>query len=64
LRALFFFDLDDGGPRNLESMGRRRRRLAVALGLPEGVTPHSLRKHLGTEGVSAGLDVAEVALPW
>jgi integrase len=58
---LLFFDLDDGGPRNLKSMGRRWRRLAAALGLPEGVTPHSLRKHLGTEGISAGLDVTKVA---
>lgn len=58
---LLFFDLDDGGPRNLKSMGRRWRRLAAALGLPEGVTPHSLRKHLGTVGISAGLDVTKVA---
>ncbi|MBU3062434.1 hypothetical protein KO481_12990 [Nocardia sp. NEAU-G5] len=61
MQALLFFDLDDGGPRNLESMGRRWRPLAAALGLPEGVTPHRLRKHLGTEGISAGLDVTEVA---
>ncbi len=58
---LLFFDLDDGGPRNLKSMGRRWRRLAAALELPEGVTPHSLRKHLGTEGISAGLDSTKVA---
>ncbi|PKV98914.1 site-specific integrase [Nocardia fluminea] len=58
---LLFFDLDDGGPRNLKSMSRRWRRLAAALGLPEGVTPHSLRKHLGTEGISAGLDATKVA---
>ncbi|CAM4525970.1 site-specific integrase [Nocardia ninae] len=58
---LLFFDLDDGGPRNLKSMGRRWRRLAAALGLPTGVTPHSLRKHLGTEGISAGLDVTKIA---
>ncbi|MGW0327676.1 hypothetical protein [Nocardia sp. NPDC003183] len=60
-RDLLFFDLDDGGPRNLKSMGRRWRRLAAALGLPDGVSPHSLRKHLGTEGISAGLDVTKVA---
>ncbi|MGV9722275.1 hypothetical protein [Nocardia beijingensis] len=58
---LLFFDLDDGGPRNLKSMSRRWRRLAAALGLPDAVTPHSLRKHLGTEGISAGLDVTKVA---
>ncbi|MFE1591789.1 hypothetical protein [Nocardia sp. NPDC058705] len=58
---LLFFDLDDGGPRNLESVGRRWRRLAVALGLPAGVSPHSLRKHLGIEAISAGLDVTKVA---
>ncbi|WP_157186145.1 tyrosine-type recombinase/integrase [Nocardia jiangxiensis] len=58
---LLFFDLDDGGPRNLKSMGRRWRRLAAALDLPDAVTPHSLRKHLGTEGISAGLDVTKVA---
>ncbi|MFD4439873.1 hypothetical protein ACFWPK_08845 [Nocardia sp. NPDC058519] len=58
---LLFFDLDDGGPRNLKSMGARWRRLAAALGLPAGVSPHSLRKHLGTEGISAGLDVTKVA---
>ncbi len=48
-----FFDLNDAGQRNLKSMGRRWRRLAAALSLPEGVTPRSLRKHLGTEGISA-----------
>ncbi|MFF2085448.1 hypothetical protein ACFVVM_16865 [Nocardia sp. NPDC058176] len=58
---LLFFDLDDGGTRNLKSMGRRWRRVASALDLPEGVSPHSLRKHLGTEGISAGLDVTKVA---
>ncbi|MEV5832819.1 tyrosine-type recombinase/integrase [Nocardia sp. NPDC052112] len=58
---LLFFDLDDGGPRNLKSMSRRWRRIAAALGLPDAVTPHSLRKHLGTEGISAGLDVTKVA---
>lgn len=58
---LLFFDLDDGGPRNLKSMGRRWRRLAAALALPAGVTPQSLRKHLGTEGISAGLDVTKIA---
>lgn len=58
---LLFFDLDDGGPRNLKSMGRRWRRVAAALGLPDGVTPHSLRKHLGTEGIEAGLDVTKIA---
>ncbi|MBF6277757.1 MULTISPECIES: site-specific integrase [Nocardia] len=58
---LLFFDLDDGGPRNLKSMGRRWRRVAAALGLPNGVTPHSLRKHLGTEGIEAGLDVTKIA---
>ncbi|RBO79598.1 site-specific integrase [Nocardia puris] len=58
---LLFFDLDDGGTRNLKSMGRRWRRVATALGLPDGVTPHSLRKHLGTEGISAGLDVTKIA---
>ena len=47
--------------RNLKSMGRRWRRLAAALGLPEGVTPHGLRKHLGTEGISVGLDATKVA---
>ncbi len=58
---LLFFDLDDGGPRNLKTMGARWRRLAAALGLPDGVTPHSLRKHVGNEGISAGLDVTKVA---
>lgn len=58
---LLFFDLDDGGPRNLKSMSRRWRRLAAALGLPDGVTPHSLRKHVGTEAVEAGLDATKVA---
>ncbi|WP_228002386.1 hypothetical protein [Nocardia australiensis] len=51
--GLMFFDLNDAGQRNLKSMGRRWRRLAAALSLPEGVTPRSLRKHLGTEGISA-----------
>ncbi|MGW6424105.1 hypothetical protein ACWF82_15630 [Nocardia sp. NPDC055053] len=58
---LLFFDLDDGGPRNLKSMSRRWRRLAAALGLPDGVTPYSLRKHVGTEVVAAGLDATKVA---
>ncbi|WP_157116557.1 hypothetical protein [Nocardia vaccinii] len=58
---LLFFDLDDGGPRNLKSMDRRWARVAAALGLPDDVTPHSLRKHLGTEGLSAGLDATKVA---
>ncbi|WP_157186718.1 hypothetical protein [Nocardia jiangxiensis] len=58
---LLFFDLDDMGTRNLKTMGARWRRLASALGLPDGVTPHSLRKHVGNEGISAGLDVTKVA---
>lgn len=58
---LLFFDLDDGGPRNVKSMSHRWRRLATALGLPDGVTPHSLRKHVGTEAVAAGLDATKVA---
>ncbi|WP_406265653.1 hypothetical protein OH799_18710 [Nocardia sp. NBC_00881] len=47
--------------RNLKSMSRRWRRLAAALGLPDGVTPHSLRKHVGTEAVEARLDATKVA---
>ncbi|WP_157777935.1 site-specific integrase [Nocardia terpenica] len=58
---LLFFDLDDGGPRNLKSMLHRWRRLAAALGLPAGLTPHSLRKYIGTEGITAGLDATKIA---
>lgn len=57
---LLFLDPRTGGPRNEKTMGGYWRRIAAALELPEGMTPHSLRKWVGTEGVDAGLDVTVV----
>lgn len=57
---LLFLDPRTGGPRNEKTTSRYWRQIAAALGLPEGMTPHSLRKWVGTEGVDAGLDVTVV----